>query len=115
METGIRLSEMHKPTETKDPNQNSLFGVALAPPPKKLRVSYSFPIDSGRTFVPRYKSIPDDSCLYRSQRGTLEVTTGIENWTECFGWERTNVEGICVPAEAFEVICVIREALSVPN
>lgn len=51
-------------------------GADTAP---KMRVVYTVPSPGFRYFIPRNKSVPDDSCVYRAV-GTEGITTGTEDW-----------------------------------
>jgi hypothetical protein len=67
-----------KPSEQAAVGQLSLIGP-LAEPRRKLRIAYTVASDSFSAFLPRHKSIPETSCVYRAAIGN-NVTTGIETW-----------------------------------
>lgn len=70
------ISERLKPTEEK--NNGAEFNFGFAAPKRKLRVDYQFPW--WRSFVPKHKSVPDDSMLYSVIRGeSFEAST--EDWS----------------------------------
>jgi len=52
------------------------WGTDTAP---KMRVVYTVPSPGFGYFIPRNKSVPDDSCVYVAV-GTNEVTNGREDW-----------------------------------
>ncbi|MCC6543078.1 MAG: ImmA/IrrE family metallo-endopeptidase [Nitrospirae bacterium] len=52
------------------------WGADTAP---KMRVVYTVPSPGFRYFIPRNKSVPDDSCVYRAVDPN-EITNATENW-----------------------------------
>jgi hypothetical protein len=58
--------------------QLSLRGMDDAPQPK-LRIAYAVPSERFTVFLPRHKSIPENSCVYRALE-TGDVETAEESW-----------------------------------
>lgn len=72
------LSKRLKPKEEKDSGPEFDFG--FDGPKPKLRIDYQFASPSWTVFLPRHKSIPDDSILYSVLNGeTCEVRS--EDWS----------------------------------
>ena len=69
----VFLRSMHKPSETR------ATGRTGSVVPKKMRVEYSVPSSEFPWFLPRHKSAPADSCVYRALLEG-EVVTGAEDW-----------------------------------
>jgi Zn-dependent peptidase ImmA (M78 family) len=67
-----------KPSELAAARQQSLIGYTEEPRPK-LRIAYTVASDRFPAFLPRDKSVPDTSCVYRAVASD-ELTTGFENW-----------------------------------
>lgn len=63
------LSERLKPKELKSGGPEFDFG--FEGPKPKLRVDYSFASPGWRTFVPRHKSIPNNSAIYGVLKGEV--------------------------------------------
>jgi Zn-dependent peptidase ImmA (M78 family) len=67
-----------KPTEIALERQLRLVEPASRPQ-AKLRIAYAVMSERFRVFLPRHKSIPDDSCAYGAL-GSGTVEKGQENW-----------------------------------
>jgi hypothetical protein len=89
----VFLELKNKPSELRQLKLN--FGQRDHIPEKKLRVQYTVSSRVIDIFVPKDKSIPSDSCVYRALTEEM-VFDAVENW---------NVGGIkgCCRVEAFPV------------
>ena len=84
------LSERLKPKEERQEGPEFDFG--LPGPKPKLRVDYHVPSQSWKGFIPKHKSIPDESGLYKILKG--EGFEGAqENWG-ALNLGRVHVEGM---------------------
>lgn len=109
---GLLLRETNKPSENRDASQQSLFGEMDLRPPPKVRVGYAFASARG-PFIPGHKSIPEISrvhALVGADQGSSICV--IENWSGCFGWDKTQVEAVRLAEQgrAFEALCLITPA-----
>jgi hypothetical protein len=83
-----------KPSERAAARQLTLIGAARQPRPK-LRIAYSVGSDSFDVFLPRHKSIPETSCVYRAA-ATETLTAGVEAWG-IPGLPSCNIEAMPLP------------------
>jgi hypothetical protein len=91
----VFLEHRLKPSEVAGRKQIRLFGLADGPRPK-LRVAYAVLSENFGIFLPRHKSIPDDSCAYRALLSG-EVEKSRERWP-IPGLSTCEVEAMSMPA-----------------
>ena len=72
------LEHRLKPSEEDAAHQLSLIRPAHAPQPK-FRIAYTVVSDTFPVFLPRHKSVPDTSCVYRAV-SQHSFATGTETW-----------------------------------
>ena len=68
-----------KPSEVAAMKQGSLPNIAGPVTPKKLRIAYAVTSMEFGIFLPRHKSIPQDSCAYRAL-ATGDIEKSLEAW-----------------------------------
>ncbi len=84
------VSERLKPTEERSNGPEFDFGFDTPKP--KLRVDYQFSSQKWRAFIPKHKSVPDESLLYAVVRGSLPDGNE-EDWTD-LNLNRIHVEAV---------------------
>jgi hypothetical protein len=91
----IFLEYRLKPSERGAERQLTLLGDDYKPQPK-LRIAYAVVSDAFGVFLPRHKSVPETSCVYRAVlTGLLE--TGVEAWG-IPGLPSCKVEAMAMPS-----------------
>jgi len=90
----VFLAYRLKPSERAAARQLPLIGP-LAEPRRKLRIAYTVASDSFTAFLPRHKSIPETSCVYRAAMGD-NLTASIETW-DIAGLPSCRVEAMPMP------------------
>ncbi len=76
----VWLSERLKPMEKKGKTPELNLGLEFPNPKEKLRIDYSFPSAQWRLYLPKHKSIPDESFLYDILKGA-ERELRSEDWS----------------------------------
>src|ERR1700733_6141531 len=92
----IFLSEKLKPTEKRNAQTMDLIGFELPPIPLKLRVDYTCPSKAFSVFIPRDKSVPDNSVSYQCLK-TNDVVEGVEHW-DIQGFGLWRVQAVPLPS-----------------
>lgn len=89
----VLCDRMFKPSELR----GIQFGGSL--PPAKLRVEYAVPSIPSLPFLPKYKSLPDDTCLHELLDGAVNVGATapvVEDWS-ALGLGEVDVQGRRLP------------------
>lgn len=102
------VSERLKPTEER--NGGPELDLGFAGPKPKLRVDYQFSSRLWQSFIPKHKSVPDNSSLYAALRG-LPSEAKEEDWSG-LNLDRVSIEAVksihCDPATTGLMVMVMR-------
>jgi len=95
----VFLELKNKPSELRQPRLNFRHSDDI--PERKLRVQYSVSSHVTDIFIPKDKSAPSDSCVYRALAEET-VFQGLENWNMGAIKGRCHIEAFPVPPKDFE-------------
>jgi hypothetical protein len=91
----VFLEQRLKPSEADGLKQLLLIGEPVPPTPK-LRIAYAVPSAKFTVFLPTHKSIPDNSCVYRTS-SSAAIERACETW-DIPGLNACDIEAIAIPS-----------------